>query len=671
MPKVTRTRARMGWSTALIAVLALVAGVTAACSPTTTSSTTASQQFCSFYNAVSQTPPTDDSAVLVKPDVVAFADTTQVTGSSCTDSSANVALGGAQLAQGENVSSQLGGSNTAQVAAVTGPAISSGTPVLTNLSLQSLSASIGVGGISVRGTVAVTLSGTTSQIGFTGTLSDLQNWSVSLSSSALTIPGFTTSPVTFSGTLKVVSGVPSLALTASATSVTVGAVTVTGAKVAITATPSGVNASAQGSIKVGPSTASGTVNVSFDHSGALVSAAANVSAHLVGTQADGTKIDLTGTVNFNGNAQQTVASFTGSGTVGNLQVNQANGSLTLAVNQATFTGVLDVNQGGNEVRFDGTLVWNGITAYTPFLTVEGSGEFSGTLNNGQQVSVNGTLDTTIVAGEVTTQVQGAFQIGTLKATGSALVDVQGSTTTLNVDATLTNTGFSGTISGAIVITDGVAELVSLDVAIQGSVTLGDATLTNASLHIATTYGAPLTMTFSGNVAIGTDVNVTGSVDASFGPDGSLMSLSGQMSGSLSLDSWNVGFTGNVVASPDQVTLSGSGSVSLINFPLGITFSGSYTSSLKTPSWTFNGTGEFRIASIDVLNARVSLSQAAGMQAIHSGFYFSILGIPTYFEGNFYLNPGGGCSHVDITGGSILLKPLLLLVLPGVIGCSVD
>ena len=133
----------------------------------------------------------------------------------------------------------------------------------------------------------------------------------------------------------------------------------------------------------------------------------------------------------------------------------------------------------------------------------------------------------------------------------------------------------------------------------------------------------------------------------------------------------LGFNGKVVASSEQVTLSGSGAVSLINFPLGITFNGSFTSSLTHPSWSLNGSGAFRIASINVASARLNLSQAEGMKATRVGFYFSIIGIPTYFEGNFYLKPGGGCSRVDITAGSFLAKPILALVLPGIIGCPVN
>jgi hypothetical protein len=658
----------------LALAFALLAGVMASCAPTTGTGggTSAQQQFCDFWNSVTQTPPTSTSAVLVKTDVVALADTTSVTGSACTDPSANVALGGAVLAQGQEVPSQQNVPDSSPVAAVTGSQIASGSPVLDNLSVKTLSASIGVGGITVRGTVAVTLSGTTSTIGFTGTLADLSNWSVTLSSAGLTIPGITTSPVTFSGTLSMIKGVPSLALTALASSVTTGDITVTGATLKVAASPSvGVAASVAGSIKVGPSTASGTVYVQFDKSGGLVAANADIAAHLVGTEAGGKKIDLTGTVKFQGNATQTSIAFTGSGVVGDLVVNAANGSLSLATNKATFMGVLDVAQGANSVRFDGSIVWDGVTAYTPFLTLQGAGQISGTLNDGTAVSVDGSLSTTVVGGEITAEVDGNFTIGTLKATGSALVDVNGPTTTLNITADLVDAGFTAKLQGAVIITDGMTEMVSLDAAVDGSVTLGDATLTGANLHIGSTYGNPLDVSFSGGIVVGSSANLTASVDASFGPSGQLITMTGTVTGTLHLDSWDVSFSGSVNATIDQITLSGSGTVSLINFPLGITFNGTFTSSLTTPSWSLNGTGAFRIASIQLASARLSLSQGVGMKATRVGFYFDIIGIPTYFEGDFYMKPTGGCSKVVITGGSFLAKPLLLLVLPGVIGCPVS
>lgn len=663
-----RLTRRLG--SALVAV-ALITTVAVSCTPGTTPPAT--QQFCDFWNKVEAAPPAADNAVLVKPDVVALASGTTVTGSSCTDANAQVNLNGATLAKGTEVPAEQGTSNTTKVAAVTGNEIAGGQPVLDNLKLQALSAEIGTFGIRLKGNVAVTLSGTTSTIGFVGTLQDLNNWSIQLSSSNLTIPGMTVSPVVFSGTLTVANGVPSLAMSANASSVKIGEISVTGASVQLNASPiNGVSANVSGTVNVGPTTASGNVAVSFDRAGALVSAKADISAHLVGTMTGGKKADLQGTVHLDGNSQQTAISFSASGVVGDLLVNKASGDLVLATNKATFVGVLDVQQGANVVRFNGSIVWDGITAATPYLSIQGSGEISGTLNDGQTISVKGTLDTEIIGGQIRAVITGDFQVGTLKAKGSAIVESAGATTTLTLNAALQNAGFSATLAGVVVITDGRAETVDVSAGVTGQVKLGAVTLDGANLHITSSYGNTLSLSFNGHVTIGSNADLSGSLDASFGPNGTLLSLVGQMDGSLQLGSWGLlGFSGSVVANPDQVTVSGSGGITTINFPLGIQFSGSFTSSLTQPSWQLNGSGQFRIGSITIASARMSLSQAAGMRATRAGFYFSIIGIPTYFEGDFYMKSGGGCDHVNITGGSFLAKPILALALPGVIGCPVN
>jgi len=673
MHHTSRRRARVGRFSALTLAAALVAGVVASCTPTTTpGGPTPQQQFCEFWDKVEEAPPTENNAVLVKDEVVAMAEDTTVTGSECTASNAKVALDGATLAEGEEVLSEQDNADSTKVAAVTGDTIEAGEPVLDNLSLQTLSAEIGLNGITVRGNVAVRLSGVTSTIGFVGTLSNLDNWSISLSSAGLTIPGITTTPVTFNGTLSVVNGVPSLSMTALASSVKIGDVSVTGASLKLNASPvTGVSVAVTGALKIGPSTANGTVNVAFDKAGALVSANAEINAHLVGTMAGGKKIDLTGSVKLDGNGKETVASFKAAGIVGDLNVNEANGSLTLAANKATFVGKLDVNQGGNFLRFDGTIVWDGITAYTPFLQLEGGGDISGTLDDGSTFAASGTLSTTIVGGQIRTELTGNFKLGALKLAGSAVVDINGPTTNLEIDADLVGAGFAARLGGVVTITDGRAELVTLDAVVTGSVNLGDLTVTGATLHIGSTYGSPLEMSFTGGLQVGTKANVNGSVKASFGPNGTLLSLVGDVNGSLALDGWNINFNGKVQASSEQVTLSGAGNVLMTNFPLGITINGSFTSSLTNPSWSLSGYGRVRIASIDVASARVSLSQGVGMKATRMGFYFNLIGINFYFEGDFYLKSGGGCDHVTITGGSFLMKPLLTLVLPGVIGCPVN
>ena len=652
-------------------VFALFCGPLAACTAPDSGPST-SQAFCTFYEKVEQEEPTVDSAVLVKKDVVALANQTTVEGNDCNDSNAKVKLAGAVLAEGEEIDSELGVPDPEPIAAVTGGEIGAEEPVLDNLRLKTLSVEIGQSGIIVRGNVAVTLSGVTSTIGFVGTLQNLDNWSIGLSSSGLTIPGITSTPVVFNGMLKVTNGVPALTLTANASSAQIGDMKITGASINLSASPAtGVSASVAGAIKVGPSTASGSVDVVFDRAGALVSANAEFDAHLVGTQAGGKKIDLEGTVSIVGNADETAVSFKGSGILGDLIIHEANGSLTLATNKATFIGVLDVTQGANYVRFNGSIVWDGISAYTPFLQLEAGGEISGTLNDGQTVTVAGSITTEVIAGQIRAVITGSFKVGTLSATGSAIMETTGATTALYVDAQLTNAGFATTLGGAIVITDGLAETLSLDASVQGQVNFGDVTLTGATLSIDSTYGSPLDLSFSGGIEVGDSTDLTGDIRASFGPNGGLISMEGTINGSLQLDNWGLlGFSGTVIANPEQVTLTGSGGISLINFPLGITFNGSFTSSLTEPTWSLNATGRLQIASLNIAQARLTLSQTAGMRSIRTGFYFSIIGISTYFEGDFYLKPEGGCTKVNITGGSFLAKPLLALVLPGVIGCPV-
>ena len=659
----------------LAPVAILFAMIAASCTPTPGGGgePAAPAEFCEFWEKVEEAPPTEDSAVLVKDDVVALAEDTTVTGSDCEDPNAEVDLDGAVLAEGEEVLEELGTEDSDTLAAVTGEEIGAGEPVLDNLSVKTLSAEIGANGITVRGNVSVTLSGTTSTIGFTGTLSNLDNWSVSLSSSGFSIPGVTTSPVVFSGTLQVTNGVPSLALSASATLVEVGDITVSGASISLTASPAtGVSAAIAGNLKIGPSTAGGTVEVEFDQAGALVSAKADIEAHLVGHMTGGKTVDLEGTVKLDGNADETVVSFSGSGIVGDLVVNAASGDLILATNKATFTGVLDVVSGPNYLRYNGTIVWDGITAYTPYLQLEAGGEYSGTLADGQTVTASGDVSTTVIGGQLRTVLTGDFKVGSLAASGEAIIEVNGYSTVLYVDADLVDAGFDANLEGAVVLNSGIAEQVSLTATVNGSVDLGDVELTGATLNVESSYGSPLDIYFSGGLEVGNNADLTGSVDASFGPNGTLLSLDGQMSGSLQLGSWGlIDFNGEVVASPEQVTLSGTGGVTTINFPLGIYFNGSFTSSLQEPTWSLNGSARFRIGPIDVASARARLSHTDGMKATRVGFYFSIIGIPTYFEGNFYMLPGGGCSKVDITGGSFLAKPLLALALPGAIGCPVN
>ena len=118
--------------------LAMLTSVVAACSPTPTTPTgpTAQEQFCKVWDKVADAPPTATDAVLVKSDVVALAEGTTVTGSSCTASNAKVALDGATLAEGTEVLAEKDTDKTDKLAAVTGDEISAGQPVLDNVTVN-------------------------------------------------------------------------------------------------------------------------------------------------------------------------------------------------------------------------------------------------------------------------------------------------------------------------------------------------------------------------------------------------------------------------------------------------------------------------------------------------------------------------------------------------------
>ncbi len=171
MQQPSTRRPRIGRYSAVTLVVALLAGVTVACTtPTPPGGGSSTQQFCEFFDKVeekiAEAPPEvpdaavlDNDAVLVKDEVVAAAEETTVTGQECTDSGAKVELDGAVLAEGEEVPSEQGNAASDPVAAVTGDEIAPEQPVLENVQIKALSASIGAQGITVRGNVAVRLSG--------------------------------------------------------------------------------------------------------------------------------------------------------------------------------------------------------------------------------------------------------------------------------------------------------------------------------------------------------------------------------------------------------------------------------------------------------------------------------------------------------------------------------
>lgn len=647
-----------------VAASALLALLATACStPPPATTPPAVAEFCDFFERVEDAPPEPTGGVLVKEDLVAFADDTQLLGDRCTEPAARVELEGALLGEGTEIPSEQGNPDSEPVPAITGDDLGADEPVLDNLTVRALSATVGAQGITVRGNVEVRLSGATSTIGFVGTLTDLQNWSVSLSSSSLTIPGVTSTPATFSGSVRVAGGVPTLTLSAGVTTARIGDVVVNGAQIDFRASPvDGVHASVRGSVKVGTTAVQGAVTVDFDRTGALVAARADIGVRLRGAQVGGTFIDLEGEVKLRGDRNQTSISFTGSGNLGDLTVNQANGSLTLEPNKVTFVGVLDIATGPNSVRFDGAIVWDGVTAYTPFLQVQGEGEIWGTLSDGERVGVAGSLETTVVGGQATTTVTGDFQLGWLRASGSAIVEIDGATTALYLDADLTAPGFNSRLQGEVIITDGVAERVRLEADID-DLAVGDLLLSDARLSIESDFGDPLDITFDGAIEVGRHVRAIAELDALIGPDGTIMSIVGGVNGSLDLDGWYLQwFQGTLAATPERVTIDFGGYLESSPVGLSAEVGGTFTSTLATGDWVLEGQARLALGGLTFENARFRLTPTE-LKALRVNFYTALLGfIPLHGGGDVYFRPDGSCRLIYLNGGDPFLRPAVAIAL---------
>ena len=125
--------------------------------------------------------------MLVKDDVVAQGEDSDTVGSTCETNGARVDITEAMVAEGELVPSEQA-ANAPPTVAVTGQDLSSGAPVLENVTFRNFNLGIRLqitpqGAqliISLSGEVSVKFSGTVSVLYFSGTLSDLDNWSISV-----------------------------------------------------------------------------------------------------------------------------------------------------------------------------------------------------------------------------------------------------------------------------------------------------------------------------------------------------------------------------------------------------------------------------------------------------------------------------------------------------------
>ncbi|MHB1139293.1 MAG: AsmA family protein, partial [Microthrixaceae bacterium] len=645
MRSVARAQPWIRRSASIVAVL-LVAAVCASCAPSGPSGPSgpgAVERFCELWDAVAEEPPAPDQPVAASLGVLAYAEDTEVIGGDCEQPGAQLDLDTVVLADAAVVGStpavefdddpELGAAMADAAAARTEAALDAdpvegsrafvnredlgpGQLVLESVAVSNLSASISASGIRLSGNVAVRLSGVTSTIGFVGTMSSLDNWSVRLASSSLTIPGVTSTPVVFDGTLRMSNGEPSLFLSARAAAATIDDITVHQATISFAASRSaGVAASVSGSIRIGASTVNGSVHASFDRRGNLVATEADLWTRVAGISLGGGSIDLQGQVRLDGTADATTVAFSGSGVVDGLIVHAANGELELGPDSTRFTGLLDIDHGGDVVRFDGAIVWDGQVAHVERLELEADGDISGTLPNGQQVTADGALEVAVVDGEPRTVVRGDFTIGSLKASGWATVDVVGPTTMLDVSAVLDldGSGAHTAIEGVVEITDGRVQRVQIDGAVTADqVSIGDLTLGSSTLRIRSETGGPLEVSWSGSLKIGERAALEGELDVAVGPTGNLMRLEGEVHGRFDLDAVTVhasvvdisATSGELTANLERATVEMPGAE--------ITLSGSFASSLGTADWILQGSGVLEWKVLNIKLRKVVVTPKDGM-----------------------------------------------------------
>ena len=543
MSKSPMKRRRPALGVAAITVVTLIA---AGCTTAPSSPAPVMEHFCDLWSDVEADPTPSEDAVLVDDGLVARAETASTHGQDCNDPSARVLLDEAELAEGDLVEGEEGppegvdpqsmslrsGSDgedpalTGPTAVITGERISKGKDLLDNLRLRSISAWIDHRGITVTGAVDVSLEGVPSTIGYTGTFSDVDNWSLHLSSTAFSIPGITTTPATFSGALVMNGGQPSLTLTAAAAEVEIGDITVRSALLDFSLdSETGLSAYIAGEVEVGRNAFDGEVHVVLDASGNLVSADARVGASLTGWQVGGVRVELDGEVTFTGNTERSLVTFSGSGRIGEVVVHNANGSLEFDRGVVTFEGEVDVTYGENRVRMNGRIIFDEDgNVEVPLLDLEAAGEFSAVLDSGEVVEVKGLVSTETGLGGTYAVVTGTFTIGAIEATGSARIETDYNRTTLQViEAQIDVAGVAqgGQLSGYVVIEDGVAVDVNFEASME-SMTFGRLSLLGPTMSITSTYNGGLDVALVSDLTVNGDM-VTASIDAEarFDADGLL------------------------------------------------------------------------------------------------------------------------------------------------------
>lgn len=505
-------------------------------------------------------------------------------------------------------------------------------------------------GIRIFGTLGVTINGARSTIAFDGRFLDLQNYSVSLSTQALVIPGFTNQPLEAAGRLERRAGLNSFSLELRAPDLMVGDLAVRDVVVDLNATTTtGLTLVLEGQVRTVDSQVGLRLDAAFDTKGQLRDIDGSLSVAVNSVTANGDPVQLEGVATLTGSSANLTASFLGSATIGTDDFGRVGGTIRLDDNGLLeLDGFFDLERNGASTRFSGTLVIDPNGA-TPTLRAQAAGSFSGLTANGEIVEVDGTVTVTVVNGVTETTVDGSLRVGALRGEGSATVEVDRDTTTLDFLGTVELDGGRADVAGDLVFTDGRVDAVDLAGTLTTAVPVGQMSLGGSFRVTGGQRGvsAAIDGTFTGP-----GVNVSGLAALKVDPAGRLRSARAQVSGTVTDGSYGASsFQGSFVADGERAVLTGAGDVTGAGVNRGRV---SAVVTVDAGGTRLDATGQAYVTSgsktvfgdFRIVNNRLELARVALV-------YPPIVIDPEYLWLQLTMNPDGSCAQVRLLDATFL------------------
>jgi hypothetical protein len=598
-------------------------------------------------------PPVRPFAYLLDPDTVVTAQEVIARGTDCKDPEATLtflqgSIVGSKMFRPEN-NLPPDGPNVVLPQAYS-LNLEAGRAQAPSIEITSFNIELSFQGIRIYGTLAATINGATSTINFDGRFQDLENYSVSLDAPALEIPGFTNQPIQAAGRLERRAGLNSFSLNLRAPDLMVGDLAVRDVVVDLNATTTtGLTLVLRGQVRTVDGQVGLSLDAAFDANGQLRDIDGSLEVDVTSTTSGGETVQLNGLATITGSSSNLTASFLGSAVIGPDDYGRVGGTIRLDdTGLLELEGFFDLAKNGTTTRFQGTLTVDPNGA-TPSLRAQAAGSFSGLTATGEIVEVDGTVTVTVVNGVTETTVDGSLRVGTVRGRGSARVEVNGDTTTLDFAGEVELNGGRAAVAGDLVFTDGRVVSVGLTGSLVGTVPVGELALGGSFRLEGDRRGVAASI--DGSIT-GPGVNVTGALALELDPSGGLRAARGQVTGTVNDGSYGATtFRAALVADADRAVLTGAGDftgagvnrgrvsavVTVDKFGTRLDATGQvYVTSGSTTAFS-----DFRI-----VNNRLELARAALR-------YPPIVIDPEFLWVAFTMDPGGSCVQVRLLDSTFL------------------